>query len=215
MKRLSSGKGSVIASDEWSGLAEEIKTHGLRNAATVAAPPTGRSSQLIQHSTASIEPVWSCFTPVSDEISGAQVFNLEVGDTLKRVVINPRLLGMLDRAGVPLDGELTEKIIESRGAIGDIAGIPKEIREVFLTTGEIEPARHIAVVAEIQRHVDEAVSKTVNLPNDATVGVVGDIYMGAWKANLKGITVFRDGCVGEKQQIKLVAKKIRTVKVAG
>lgn len=59
--------------------------------------------------------------------------------------------------------------------------------------GGIAPEWHLAHQANWQRHVDNGVSKTVNLPNDATVETVMAIYMQAWKSNCKGITVFRDG----------------------
>lgn len=204
-RRLSNRYDFVISGDQWDELFADIRKYGLRNAATVAAPPTGRSSQLIPGATASVEPIWSCLVPAGDDISEG-TFDVEMGDGTRKVRLNPRFKTMLEVAGVPLGGDIVNRIIESRGAISHIQGLPEDVRRLFLTTGEISTAGHINAVANVQPHIDEAVSKTVNLPNHATVEVVREIYMKAWKARLKGIAIFRDGCVGEKNQLKMVAK---------
>ncbi len=205
--RLSRKCDSKITAESWDELASEIKRYGLRNATTIAIPPTGRSSQLIKHSTASVEPIWSCLASVLNENESDLVFDIEMGGVNRKVTLNPRLVEMLNYSGIPIKGELVDKIIESRGAIGSIVDLPDDIRKIFVTTSEIEPAGHIAIVSEIQKHIDEAISKTVNLPTDAPEDIVREVYIRAWKSGLKGITVFRDGCIGEAQQIKIVAKK--------
>lgn len=64
----------------------------------------------------------------------------------------------------------------------------------FITSAEIPYRNRIDMQATWQRHIDASISSTVNLPNNATVEDVADLYMYAWKQGLKGITVFRDGC---------------------
>jgi ribonucleoside-diphosphate reductase alpha chain len=76
-------------------------------------------------------------------------------------------------------------------------GVVKEKRDVseyLRTAHEIEPEWHLKVQARWQKWIDNGVSKTVNLPSEATIQDVQDIYMTAWKSGCKGITVFRDGC---------------------
>ena len=66
-----------------------------------------------------------------------------------------------------------------------------EVRAAFPTAAEIAPEWHLRMQAAVQRHVDAAVSKTVNLPAAATVDDVRAIYLAAWKAKVKGIKVYR------------------------
>lgn len=66
--------------------------------------------------------------------------------------------------------------------------------DYFITAGEIEPEHHLKIQAVFQEYVDSAVSKTINFPNETTVKDIADAYMMAFDMNIKGITVYRDGC---------------------
>lgn len=69
--------------------------------------------------------------------------------------------------------------------------LPAQVRAAFPTAAEIPPEWHLRMQAAVQRHVDAAVSKTVNLPATATVDDIRAIYFAAWRAKVKGITVAR------------------------
>ncbi len=71
--------------------------------------------------------------------------------------------------------------------------LPEKVRAAFPTAAEIAPEWHLRMQAAVQRHVDAAVSKTVNLPTAAAVDDVRTIYLAAWKARVKGITIYRYG----------------------
>ncbi len=71
--------------------------------------------------------------------------------------------------------------------------VPTEVQQVFGTAFEIEPEWHLRMQAAMQRHVDASVSKTVNLPSDATVDTVRALFLDAWRLGTKGITVYRYG----------------------
>ena len=71
--------------------------------------------------------------------------------------------------------------------------LPKDIKRIFITALEIPPEQHVKMQAVFQKHVDNAVSKTVNLPENATKQEVRKIYLLAWKLKCKGITVYRYG----------------------
>jgi ribonucleoside-diphosphate reductase alpha chain len=82
-----------------------------------------------------------------------------------------------------------------------------QLPDWFVTSAEIAPVDRVQMQAAWQAHIDASISSTVNLPNEATVEDVKEIYMAAWKDGLKGITVFRDGCkrtgvltTGKKEQ---------------
>lgn len=83
--------------------------------------------------------------------------------------------------------------IAQRGGVRGYPQLPAEVRSAFPTAAEIAPAWHLRVQAAAQRHVDAAVSKTINLPASATVDDIRSIYLAAWRAKVKGITVYRYG----------------------
>ena len=88
--------------------------------------------------------------------------------------------------------------IARAGQIGDFAELPDEVRAVFRTALEITPDDHLLMVREVQRAVDEAISKTINLPRDATPEDVRKAYLLAWRLKCKGITVYRYGSKPEQ-----------------
>lgn len=88
--------------------------------------------------------------------------------------------------------ELMAKIAK-KGSIQDINEIDDDIKEIFVTAHDIEPKWHVKMQAAIGKHVDNAVSKTVNLPPDATPEDVKEIILLAYKLKCKGITVYRYG----------------------
>jgi len=82
-------------------------------------------------------------------------------------------------------------------------GTVKESRKsTYLRTAhDISPEWHLKIQARWQSYIDNGVSKTINLPHDATIHDVQKIYMNAWKMGCKGITIFRDGCLGDSGQV--------------
>jgi ribonucleoside-diphosphate reductase alpha chain len=89
--------------------------------------------------------------------------------------------------------EIMESVL-AKGSIQDMDFLPTGLRRIFVTAMDIAPIWHLRMQAAFQRHTDNAVSKTVNLPNTATEQDIYDIYWAAYKEGCKGITVYRDGC---------------------
>ncbi|EID10973.1 ribonucleoside-diphosphate reductase, adenosylcobalamin-dependent [Mycobacterium xenopi RIVM700367] len=148
-----------------------------RNAQVTSVAPTGTIS-LIAGTTAGIEPMFAiAFTRA---ILGRQL--LEVNPCFDRLA--------RDR-GFYRD-ELVNEIAQ-RGGVRGYSQLPADVRAAFPTASEIPPEWHLRMQAAVQRHVDAAVSKTINLPASATVEDIRNIYLSAWKAKVKGITVYRYG----------------------
>jgi len=80
-----------------------------------------------------------------------------------------------------------------KGSVRDLASIPDQLRHLFVTALEISADRHLEIQAAFQRHVDNSVSKTINLSHEATAEEVARIYQRAWELELKGITIYRYG----------------------
>lgn len=84
--------------------------------------------------------------------------------------------------------------IGAEGTSQNNKSIPKSIRDLFKGAHEISPLDHLLMQAEVQKHVDNAISKTINMPTTATRSDIDMIYRKAFELGLKGITIFRDGC---------------------
>ena len=150
----------------------------LRNATTTSIAPTGTIS-IIAGTSSSIEPLFAL-----------AFFRTQVlqGETLP--YIDPLFLETVEKYALPKD-KITEQLIE-RGMAGNIAELPAEIKEVFKTALEIAPEWHLRHQLAFQQHTDNAVSKTINLPESASIQDIDRIFRLAWRKKAKGITIFRN-----------------------
>jgi ribonucleoside-diphosphate reductase alpha chain len=152
----------------------------LRNSTVTTIAPTGTIS-IIADASSGIEPIF------------ALAFQHKVDDR-KLTFVNPIFVDAAKRAGV-YDEAVIEQV-STQGSVHGIEGVPAEMQRVFVTAHEVEPEWHVRMQAAFQRHTDNGVSKTINLPNEATKSDVESAYELAWNLGCMGITVFRDGSKG-------------------
>ncbi|MEM5872509.1 MAG: adenosylcobalamin-dependent ribonucleoside-diphosphate reductase, partial [Candidatus Aenigmatarchaeota archaeon] len=170
------------------------KYKAMRNATVTAIAPTG-SISIIAGCSSGIEPLFA-ISFMRNVLEGTRLFE-----------VNP-LFEKISKENGFYSAKLLEKIAKL-GSIQKIKEIPKEIRRIFVTALDIEPEWHVKMQAAFQKYVDNAVSKTVNLPNNATKKDVEKAFLLAYSLKCKGITVYRYG--SKKQQVLNIGKPHLTV----
>ncbi|PIN74636.1 ribonucleoside-diphosphate reductase, adenosylcobalamin-dependent [Candidatus Woesearchaeota archaeon CG10_big_fil_rev_8_21_14_0_10_37_12] len=101
--------------------------------------------------------------------------------------------------------ELWKKIEKNHNSVRGIKDIPEDIQRAFASSHDVPVEYHVKHQGVFQKHTDNGVSKTINLPNSATVDDVKNTYLLAWKLGCKGITVYRDGC--KSHQVLNISEK--------
>jgi ribonucleoside-diphosphate reductase alpha chain len=155
----------------------------IRNATVTTVAPTGTLS-IIAGTSSGIEPLFAV----------AYVRSVLDGRDLSEE--SPLFLQALAQRKIP-PKEIIAQVVQT-GSVQGVTSVPADIRRVFQTALDIPGEWHVRMQAAIQRHTDNAVSKTVNLPATATVDDVAVIYRRAWELRCKGVTAFRYGSRGEQ-----------------
>ena len=163
---------------DWKKISQDIKKYGIRNGYTTVIAPTG-SISMIAGCSSGIEPVYSL------------VFekHVTVGSFY---YVDPVFEDHMRKEGL-MDDDLIKDVAAHHGSLGRLSYIPEKIKKTFVTAHDIVPADHIRALAVIQKWVDSSISKTNNLPADATVEDVKEVYRLAYELGCKDVTVFRDG----------------------
>ncbi len=163
------------------GSRAEARGLRLRNATVLSMAPTGTIS-ILAGCSGGIEPYF------------ALAFLRHVLDGARLPETVERFEQALRREGAWSQDLLDE--VRARGSARGVRGVPEAVRRLFPIAADIAPAAHLAIQQAFQRHTDNAVSKTINLPHSATPADVAAIYRSAWERGLKGITVFRERSKG-------------------
>jgi ribonucleoside-diphosphate reductase alpha chain len=151
----------------------------LRNAALLSIAPTGTLS-IIAGTSGGIEPLFALAYRREHTLGGPPL-----------VEINPVFLRYADEHR--LDARAVLDKVLATGTLRDAPGIPERVRRLFVTANEVDVGHHLAIQQAFQRHVDNAVSKTINLPEDADQDEVARAYLEGWRLGLKGVTIYRAG----------------------
>nr|WP_290597305.1 MULTISPECIES: vitamin B12-dependent ribonucleotide reductase [unclassified Archaeoglobus] len=174
----------------WKGSVWEKKGMKMRNATTTTIAPTGTIS-IIAGCSSGIEPVFALAYKRMNILDGEEFFE-----------INEIFENVLRERGIYSE-ELIEKVA-NEGSIQGMDEIPEDIRRVFKCALDISPEWHVRMQAAFQKYTDNAVSKTINLPNSASRKDVEKAFLLAYELGCKGITVYRDG--SREEQVLRVKK---------
>jgi ribonucleoside-diphosphate reductase alpha chain len=149
-----------------------------RNATVTTIAPTGTLS-LIANCSSGIEPLF------------AIQYTRRALEDMEFQITDPLFVELGEK-----EGFMSQKVIQSlvEGAsLQDLTDVPQRMKELFVTTFEISPIWHIKIQAAFQAYTDNAVSKTINFPRDATREEIKEAFLMAYRERCKGITIYRSG----------------------
>ncbi|MGC0420372.1 vitamin B12-dependent ribonucleotide reductase [Embleya sp. AB8] len=175
-----------LATKAWKDVAKLGDKHGFRNAQASVLAPTGTIGLMMDCDTTGVEP----------DLALVKFKKLVGGGSMQ--IVNGTVARALARLGY--QPEQVEAIIEhiaEHGHVVDAPGLKLEHYEVFdCAMGErtISPMGHVRMMAAIQPWISGAISKTVNMSEDATVEEIEEIYFQGWKLGIKALAIYRDNC---------------------
>ena len=175
-----------LATKAWDDVLKLGDKNGFRNAQASVLAPTGTIGFMMDCDTTGIEPDFS-LVKFKKLVGGGsmQIVNLTI----------PRALTKLGYTGETVEA-IVEHIAE-KGHVIDAPGLRPEHYEIFdcaMGARSIAAMGHVRMMAACQPFLSGAISKTVNLPQDATVEEIEDVYLQGWKYGLKALAVYRDNC---------------------
>ena len=186
----------------WEGSIYDTKHHRpMRNATCTTIAPTGTIS-IIAACSGGIEPLFNL-------VFYRNVMRDQSEGKAPMVEVNPHFEAVARERGFLCEG-LMERIATD-GTLARVEDIPEDVRKVFVCAHDVVPDAHMRMQAAFQKHCDASISKTINVPETATVDDVSKIYRMAYELDCKGVTVYRNGC-RQHQPMALKDEKAKTVK---
>ncbi len=186
LKRKNANSTGIINAKDWDNLYSSISLFGLRNCSTTAYPPTGTSSRMACISSG-IEPYYSLKSNFRDSVSkklGESYIYSEIYDAIKNKY--PEKTKFKEIINQILSNDNLSSLIP-------ITNMP-----YIKIALQIDSLAHLKILSAFQSFADDGVSKTINLKNNITVEEIESIIWFSYNSNIKGLTVFRNGCLNER-----------------
>ena len=157
-------RSNFLRANATDGTINLVQMYGLRNSQLLTIAPTGTLSTMLGIS-GGVEPIFSfSYNRKTQSLHGEDVYYK---------VFTPIAKEYMDKHN------LTEE---------------EQLPDFFVTSQTIDPFKRVEIQGAWQKHIDASISSTINLPNEASIDLVEDLYIEAWYQGLKGLTIFRDGC---------------------
>lgn len=172
---------------DWADLRRLVGLYGVRNITTTAIAPTGTLSLMSGVSGFGCEPIFGL-------VHKRRIIDKVSRNVRYMTMLVPELLQALKDHNIT-DEDIT-KVMEELSNTGSCKGIsiiPEDVKRVFVCASDVSADEHVMMQAALQRFVDSAISKTVNMPAGTTKEEVKNVFMRAWRAGCKGICVYVAG----------------------
>lgn len=178
---------------DWNHISDRIAQYGIRNACQFTFAPTGTISNVAGLEGSGCEPLFALVY---------QRTVIQEGENLILPYLSDLFLEALERDQSWLNYEMdkdiyfelvTEAVMANNGSCQGVSLVPDSIQQVFVVAGDLTGKEHVWMQAVLQAWVDNSISKTINLPNEATPEDVAEIYRLAYDLGCKGITIYRQG----------------------
>jgi len=179
----------------WGAHMELKECTPIRNIETTVVAPAGSTSILCNADGSGCEPLFALAYDRMMRREKEEWYTV-VPDIVKYI---------FNKKGIDLTPERIKSIKENGGSVKGLDWVPEDVQYFLVTAQELTPDNHLDMLIAIQKRIGNSVSKTINLPNTATEKDISAIFMKAYDNNVKGITVFRDGC--KSTQVLKVEKK--------
>lgn len=188
----------------WNEIVEGIKKYGIRNGAQTTVAPTGTISTVAGIEGYGCEPAFAlAYYRNVYQAAGDQ-------QRLTLTYVSPLFQKALDKWGFDtIEKERIVTEVINKGTCQKVDGLPKEIKDIFVVSGDISPEEHILMQASIQAFVDNSISKTCNFPEGATKEDVAKAYTMGWELGCKGLTVY---VTGSRKEVVLETKESKEKK---
>lgn len=166
-------------------LVEDIKKHGVYNSSLSSIAPTGSISTIVNTSSG-IEPVFGLVYIRKVETGNKEYTEMFIADPVFEKFIDEKYLKYKE--------EILAHVTKHNGSVQSCKYLTKEEKDTFVVANDISPEWHLEILEPFANYVSLSVSKTINMPKEATKEQVAKVYLDAYKKGVIGVTVYRDEC---------------------
>lgn len=170
-----------------SQLKERIKKYGVANSCLTSIAPNGSIGFLADMTTGGIEPVFALTYARKIEKANKEYEVVYISDPIFDKYLT-------DNFDSKTKEKILKQVADNRGSCQKVQEIPEEDRKVFIVASDLTPMEHLKSLAIVAKNTSLSVSKTVNVPAEATREEISEVYLKAHEMGVIGVTVYRDGC---------------------